>query len=431
MLIKSLIILFIILSVSISHAETSTKKPIVLKWMIAHDPNNYFIEMAKYLKSRVEKETNGEVQVKIVDNLNLNYSRYFKMSNARDVNLDILSEEILQMFSKHQVPQISYKNLAQMMKTSITPVVFLNRLYSYFLMLEGKIDMAQGYTYFLAKVANPEYHALELPYVFDNYDHINNFFNSDVAKNLLTSTAEEFGFRGLAFTFSGGLLQTLSLKNNDMSYRNHWSTKRFRHTDSIVRDEYIKYLGGIFVDSSVKKLNSLINTDFKKSDSDRLDWGPVYLIKNEVVDVEEINLPDVEKFLSMKFKKNKKIKEAKQDLYQLSLSETQHTLLSTVFMINEKTYQKLSPKQREILQSAAIDAATMERKLTLNRYEAAKKVLRKKDFKIYTITDNNKLLYRRELKPFYDNIFKLYPNTIKIYEAIDKARMQNNIWVAK
>lgn len=55
-------------------------------------------------------------------------------------------------------------------------------------------------------------------------------------------------------------------------------------------------------------------------------------------------------------------------LKKLSVSETSHTLLSTVFMINEKSFQKLNKSQQEIVQNIAIDAAEMERELTIKRY---------------------------------------------------------------
>lgn len=419
--------LLLILFVSDIYASSAVKnKPVVLKWMVAHAPNNYFIEMARYFKKQVELETNKSVIIEIVDDFE-NESKYrIKKSETHKTSLSIITKkEMVNDLMKNPFPNISDDDWTNILQNSTTGEVFYNRVAAYKMMMEGKIDMAQGYTHFLARVVDSDYHALELPYVFDNYDHIEAFFSSPVANNLLVKSAEKSGVRGLAFTFSGGLLQTLSHENNNLTLEYVWNDKKLRSTGSFVRDLYIQNLGGKIITMttgnsiklggesiSIKKKNHIIR--------------PTQLINNRVVDAEEINLPDIELQLAETLKKatENKAKQKVKRIKKLSVSETSHTLLSTVFLINEKSFNKLSPEQQKIVQKVAIDAAKMERKLTINRYNKAKKYLLDNNFKWYTMTEKERASHKLNANKVYDELFTKYPSTKEIVKGIENSKSE-------
>ena len=74
----------VLLSLSSSFAfgkEAKNSSPIVLKWMVAHAPNNYFVEMARYFKKRVESESKKSIRIEIVDDFD-NEAKQSKIKNS-------------------------------------------------------------------------------------------------------------------------------------------------------------------------------------------------------------------------------------------------------------------------------------------------------------------------------------------------------------
>ena len=80
------------------------------------------------------------------------------------------------------------------------------------LMEQGKIEMSQMYTTWLAERYEQDMLALEMPFIFQDHDHATRVLEGEVGEFLLDKITEKSNVRGLAFTYSGGFRNILSSK---------------------------------------------------------------------------------------------------------------------------------------------------------------------------------------------------------------------------
>lgn len=72
------------------------------------------------------------------------------------------------------------------------------------LMEEGKIEMSQMYTTWLAEDIEHDMLSLEMPFIFENHEHATRVLEGEVGEELLDKITEKSNVRGMAFTYSGG-----------------------------------------------------------------------------------------------------------------------------------------------------------------------------------------------------------------------------------
>lgn len=72
------------------------------------------------------------------------------------------------------------------------------------LMEEGKIEMSQMYTTWLAEYYEQDFLALEMPFIFEDHDHATRVLEGEVGEELLAKLTETSNVRGMSFTYSGG-----------------------------------------------------------------------------------------------------------------------------------------------------------------------------------------------------------------------------------
>jgi TRAP-type C4-dicarboxylate transport system substrate-binding protein len=72
------------------------------------------------------------------------------------------------------------------------------------LMEQGKIEMSQMYTTWLAEDIEHDMLALEMPFIFEDHDHATRVLEGEVGEELLEKITEKSNVRGMAFTYSGG-----------------------------------------------------------------------------------------------------------------------------------------------------------------------------------------------------------------------------------
>lgn len=194
---------------------TAREATTTLRWRVVHQPSNYFIRMALRFERDVEAQTHGRVMVDILDAQGLPI-------NPAEPTEPVLHKEARQ----HKREKLAAALAGEPYPADKDTLVGLERARSYRMMLDGDVDMSQIYTYQLAQVANPAYHALELPFLFDDYDHVGRVLESEVGEGLLASTVDSTGARGLAFTFSGGLLVMTANSGASLTTADQWPPGR-------------------------------------------------------------------------------------------------------------------------------------------------------------------------------------------------------------
>jgi TRAP-type C4-dicarboxylate transport system substrate-binding protein len=80
------------------------------------------------------------------------------------------------------------------------------------LMEQGKIEMSQMYTTWLAEKYEHDLLALDMPFIFEDHDHATRVLEGEVGEFLLNKITEKSNVRGMAFTYSGGFRNILSSK---------------------------------------------------------------------------------------------------------------------------------------------------------------------------------------------------------------------------
>ena len=80
------------------------------------------------------------------------------------------------------------------------------------LMEQGKIEMSQMYTTWLAEDIEHDMLALEMPFIFENHDHATRVLEGEVGEELLDKITEKSNVRGMAFTYSGGFRNIITDK---------------------------------------------------------------------------------------------------------------------------------------------------------------------------------------------------------------------------
>lgn len=130
-----------------------------IKWLIGHEPIDYFIAVAECFAEEVNKRTDGAFEVEI-----LSLTDY---ANKYNGGKRITKEDLMQMLD------------------------------------DGTVEMSHTYTTWLADY-NKDLHALDLPFLFSDHDHADRVLEGEIGTELLASIEKVSNTRGLGFTYSGG-----------------------------------------------------------------------------------------------------------------------------------------------------------------------------------------------------------------------------------
>lgn len=140
-----------------------------IRWVIAHEPLSLFVRAAKDFQDFVNKaQTVEKIEVEIMT---------------------------LKGYSD------KYNNGVLVTKHDLLD-----------LMEQGKIEMSQMYTTWLAEHYEQDMLALEMPFIFADHDHATRVLEGEVGEELLNKITEKSNVRGMAFTYSGGFRNVVSNK---------------------------------------------------------------------------------------------------------------------------------------------------------------------------------------------------------------------------
>ncbi len=222
------------------------------------------------------------------------------------------------------------------------------------------------------------YKVFGLPYIFRSKDHFFNVLDGDIGNDLLVSTEDKW-IRGLCYYDAGS--RSFYTKTKPITHPDDLSGMKIRVMQSITAVEMMKALGG---------------------SATPITWGELYTaLQSGVVDGAENNPPSL--YTSRHYEVCK----------YFSLDE--HTSIPDVLIISQKTWDKLTPKEKEWLQQAADESAILQRKLW-----ADSEILSLEEVKKAGVEINYP-----DKQPFIDKvqpIFESYKNHPEIYSYIKRIR---------
>lgn len=136
---------------------------IKLNWVLAHEPFELFYNAADSFAKEVFEETNGEVEITVMDLFEYNKLHGLVLTTAgRDDRQAVIN-----------------------------------------LVDEGKIDIASVYVNSLALI-NPDLFVFDMPYLIQDEEHAYKALDGEIGKSLLQGVADKSNVKPIAYTFSGG-----------------------------------------------------------------------------------------------------------------------------------------------------------------------------------------------------------------------------------
>lgn len=140
-----------------------------IRWVIAHEPLSLFVRAAKDFQDYVNAAQSAEkIEVEV-----MTLSEYSERYNNGV------------LVTKHDLLD---------------------------LMEQGKIEMSQLYTTWLAEHFDNDMLALDMPFIFQDHEHATRVLEGEVGEYLLDKITANSNVRGMAFTYSGGFRNLIANK---------------------------------------------------------------------------------------------------------------------------------------------------------------------------------------------------------------------------
>ena len=325
----SLTLLFLIAVVAphTGFAKSAPTAKHIIHWQLAHWPFEYFDRTAADFKRLVEEGTGGSVSVKTTRPSHENEGSSYKLNQ---------------------------KIFARVRK--------------------GDVDMAQVYTMTLTPL-EPEMHALNLPFIFRDNNHVTNTVEGEIGQYLLAGLRHH-NLEGLAFTYSGGFVGACNVHRKIRKFED-FRGLRYRSATMAVNRSIMQQLQVVAIES---------DTEFKGR---RLSLGS-HLDRN-ITDGGDCTFADALEAFTQGKRRRAKV-----------LNLTGHRVLMTALVISQKKWQEIPEKYHAAIRQAAKIAARNERKLIVEDGKRIVAKLRQMDgVEVVRMSDHEKGRMREALEPVY------------------------------
>lgn len=203
-------------------------------------------------------------------------------------------------------------------------------------MENGQLEMSQLHISQLWKWNVPAFMALELPFLFKDHDHATRVLEGTIGQEMLSNLAEKSPARGLAFTYSGGFRIVASDKeiNSLVDFKN----LSFYTGVNPIGIDTIEAIGGLADPHAIEDYWQSVHTEGDNHDA---------------VDT------TVPRLLATISKTKKRF-----------VTDTKHSLFLTSIIVSEKWWSSLDDELKSKLADAAVNAARLERKWSIEDSES-------------------------------------------------------------
>jgi TRAP-type C4-dicarboxylate transport system substrate-binding protein len=267
------------------------KQPRKLRWLIAHQPQELFVRTARAFAEELNKYCADELEVEI-----LTYPEYREQYGVIP-DLDILDKKDVVLDKGVEA--------------------FWQALF------DSKIEMSQIQVGQVGELYS-DFHALDLPFIFDNHDHVSETLEGPIGQELCATLGKKSGVTGLAFTYSGGFRVIGS--NTPLTSVDELQGLRIVVQNPLTLGTTIEGMGGQAI---------AIPTGL---------WNKYDLIGNDQADAVETTY--------LRFNGKHVLK-------------TNHSMFMTTIVISNKFWDTLTTTQQEAFQKAALFASRKEREWSI------------------------------------------------------------------
>lgn len=310
------------------------KKTTRIRWVIAHEPLSLFYRAAKDFEHYLNEQQKAEhIEIEI-----MTLSEYSTKYNDGVV------------VTKHDLLD---------------------------LMEQGRLEMSQMYTTWLAEYYDYDFLAFELPYLFSDHDHAYRVLEGDIGETLLNRLTEKSNVRGLAYTYSGGF-RCMGV-NKAVSTLADLSGETLRSNRNPIGQEVVRVLSGTdpFVCETEEAADYI---KAGKCNGNDTVYSRIYPLKQN---------------------------EAMQ-----SVVDSKHALFLTTMIIADSFWHTLSGDVKACIKDAAIRAGRRERETTIADGQQARNQLISDGIAVYDPTETEIDDLKSKMQVVYDKFENTFPDNM-------------------
>lgn len=234
------------------------------------------------------------------------------------------------------------------------------------LMDQGKIEMSQMYTTWMAETYVKDMLAFEMPFIFQDHDHATRVLEGEVGEQLLDRVYQSSkSLRALSYTYSGGFRCLMADK--EVTTLADLSGVKFRSNRNPIAQATLKCIG---IEPFVCELEET---------KDRFEDGAIEGVDTVYPRVYPLNL----------------------DPHVQTVIHSEHTLFLTTMLISDKFWNTLTPQVRSIIKRAAIEAGRKERAETIKDGRETKERMIAEGKTVVEISEQDDELFRQRAQSVY------------------------------
>ena len=271
-------------------------KPQTIRWLIAHEPVALFLRTAEAFSSKLDEITGGKFKVEV-----FTPTQYLDKIGCTGSSV---------VFSRD----------------SDGPMIEMDK---------GEIEMSQLHITEIARFHNPDFFALEMPFLFRDHDHAATVFEGPIGKGLLNSLVDSSPAKGLAFTYSGGFRCIAT--EGQVNSLSELQGKKFATGMNPVTVDTVNAIGAVADPFPIA------------------DHARKFVQEGYQTEAVETTIP---RYLAQ-FK----------DSTKRNLLNTKHSLFLTTIIISNKFWASLDTNTQDAFQEASLHASRLERKWSVDDAE--------------------------------------------------------------
>jgi TRAP-type C4-dicarboxylate transport system substrate-binding protein len=162
-----------------------------IRWLIAHFPQQLFIRTAKAFAYELEKICPNQFEIEILT-MDQYVDKYDKLHEFK------ISSPVIEGLDGQQETRTDYQKTNNWKDAIVKWKTLFEALGN------GDFELSQTQINQIGFHLDKNYHAIDLPFLFNDHDHVTRVLDGAIGDNLSAQLAEKTNIRGLAFTYSGG-----------------------------------------------------------------------------------------------------------------------------------------------------------------------------------------------------------------------------------
>jgi TRAP-type C4-dicarboxylate transport system substrate-binding protein len=339
--------------------------PRKIRWLIAHHPQHLFVRTAKAFQYELQKLCPNQFELEILT-MQEYADKYDKFHEFKSIPPGVPGLET------------ETENTTQTWKENNTKWQVL-----FDALRDGEFELSQTQVSIIGGVLDKTYHAIDLPFIFNDHDHVTRVLDGEIGDRISEGLAKRTDIKGLAFTYSGGY-RLIGSKQAITNLSELAQTKLLTHT----RHSKVLFQG-IGNTTVVPKMGATIQELGDAADANNTAVETTYLRFNG------------------------------KHVYK-----TEHSMFTTSILTGTKFWNTLTTEQQDAFKLVAKKVAKIERRWSLEDCEKYEKEAEEKGISIVDISAEDRAKLKAASVDAYRDFESICPDPALVQMIIDKGNEQ-------